>query len=244
MRVPLLNLDDAAKIWLARNTKAEIDFSKIEHEYFGDDQEDLSDYELEELQDALRTVMHDHDGKNMKAYGRVIDSKVVKPVHSILSRCAEPYQLGRLEFWAWLSNYACDGFFWEFLKWRYDSNQMMNWGITSPTRIVEVYFFRAWLRGQKMYDPKGENPYKYAEKGGSDVWRSHILRVDFGKDKECVKAFLDTIYDDQGNTQIGTTELRTKLIPALRSWSSNASFSHLSYDECLSLISKLRNQEV
>ena len=58
---------------------------------------------------------------------------------------------------------------------------MINWGITSPGSIIEVYFYRAWLRGQKMYDPSDADPYKYARLGASDVWRSHILRQDFGR---------------------------------------------------------------
>ena len=95
-----------------------------------------------------------------------------------------------------------------------------------------------------MYDPSDADPYKYARLGASDVWRSHILRQDFGRDREFVKAFLDTVYNSSGKVVISTNEMRTKLIPALRAWTSSASFSHLSYNENLELIKYLREQGV
>ena len=91
-----------------------------------------------------------------------------------------------------------------------------------------------------MYDCDLKDPYRYAKLGSSDVWRSHILRQDFGSDREFVKAFLDTIYDRNGNTLIGTEELRTQLIPSIRAWTSNSTFSHLTYKENLELIRELR----
>lgn len=244
MLLPVLSLSDAAAIWDARNNAAEINLKRVNLDYVGDGDEYISDLELATLVDELKTVQHKYDGKNMKSVGGQIDSEIIRPIHSFFDALAEPYQLGRVGFWCWLSNIAYDGYFWDFIKWRFDGNQTINWGITSQARVIEVYFYRAWLRGHKMLEPELENPYEYAERGASDVWRSQILRQDFGRDKEFVKAFLDSVYDQNNKTIIGTTELRTKLIPALRAWTSNASFSHLSYDECLSLIGKLRTQEV
>ena len=93
-----------------------------------------------------------------------------------------------------------------------------------------------------MWEKNAIDPYKYARIGSSEIWRSHILRVELGKDREFVKAFLDTLYDSNGEIQIPTKELRTKLIPSLRAWASSASFSHLSYDENLKLIEHLRSR--
>lgn len=245
MRLPWLSQDEAIKIWNARNTNAEFDYGKVQPDFIGEDDNDLSDIELYELVDDLQTVMARYEGKNItKALGGQIDREVIKPTHSHLKSFGTPYQLSQLGFWTWLSNLAHDGFFWNFIKWRYDSDQVINWGITGQARIVEVYFFRAWLRGHKMYDADLSNPYKYAEKGASDVWRSHLLRVEFGRDREFVKAFLDTIYDEDNKTLIGTTELRKRVIPALREWSSMASFSNLSYEECVAIIDKLRTEDL
>jgi hypothetical protein len=110
--------------------------------------------------------------------------------------------------------------------------------------MVEVYFYRAWLRGHKMFEGSGADPYHYAKKGASDVWRSHILRQEFGRDREFVKAFLDTIYDEDGDTRIGTEDIRKTVIPALRAWTSSASFSHLGYNENLKLIQHLISEGV
>ena len=179
-----------------------------------------------------------------KSDGGKIDSQLPEIVHEELRHLINVHQAAQIGFWRWLSNVACEGYFWDFIKWRIGGEQMSNWGITTPGSIIEVYFYRAWLRGQKMYEPTDADPYKYAKMGASDVWRSHILRQDFGRDREFVKAFLDTIYDASGKTVIGTTEMRTKLIPALRAWTSSASFSHLSYNENLELIDHLRKQGV
>ena len=94
-----------------------------------------------------------------------------------------------------------------------------------------------------MYDEAQADPYHYAKLGAADVWRSHILRQDFGADREFVKALLDTIYDEDGVTKVTTTELRKVLIPAIRAWTSHASFSHLSYEECKQVISELKRDQ-
>ena len=48
------------------------------------------------------------------------------------------------------------------------------------------------------------------------------------------------VYDKDGNTLVGTEELRKKLVPALRAWTSGSTFSHLSYTENVELIRKLK----
>ena len=95
-----------------------------------------------------------------------------------------------------------------------------------------------------MFEPDASDPYQYVKKGATDMWRSHILRQEFGRDKEFVKAFLDTVYDEQGKTVVGTSELRKELIPAIRAWTSGGLFSHLSYKENLELLKLLKEQKV
>ena len=216
-------------------------------DYIGADEncQMLSELELDDLIMSLQDIQFSYKDKNMKKIGGEIDSAIVKPVHECLKEYATPFQLSHLGFWRWLSNVACDGFFWEFINWRFnESEQQGNWGITSQGSIIEVYFYRAWLRAHKMFEPDAADPYKYALKGSSDMWRSHILRQDFGRDREFTKAFLDIVYDESGKTEVGTKELRTVLIPAIRAWTSGGSFSHLSYQECLKLLIKLRAEGI
>lgn len=245
MRVPSLNQNDAIKIWDARNNELNFDYSKVVTDFIGSDDTDLSDFELSDLVEELASVKESYEGKDIsRAVGGQIDRDVIKHVHSHLSLLATPYQLSQIGFWAWLSNLSYNGFFWQFLKWRFGGEKVINWGVTSQGRIIEVYFFRAWLRGHKMIEPTLPNPYKYAEKGGSEIWRSHLLRVEFGRDREFVKALLDTAYDDDNKTLVGANEMRKKLVPALRTWTSSASFSNLNYEECFELIQKLRHDEI
>ena len=245
MKLPWVDNDTATIAWNAYKRTGEFDSSQLKLEFIGEDEdEELSYLELERIVDNLTTVQSKFRGKNIKSIGGQIDADIIETVHSCLEPLCSVNQLSRLGFWRWFSNIAYNGFFWKFIMWRFNSDKMINWGITSPSLFIEVYFYRAWIRGHKMYDKDEVDPYKYAKKGSSDVWRSHILRQDFGRDREFVKAFLDTIYDESGATVIGTSELRTKLIPALRAWTSNATFTHLSYSECLHLIQKLRTEGV
>lgn len=242
MRVAQISNEQAHVAWNAMNDFGEYDASEVAFDYIGssDDEDIFTDIELMDLHDELLSIMDKFDGKNKKNIGGQIDSEVVAPVYSAVSGKVGVYQLSQIGFWRWLSNIANSGAFWKFIKWRFDSDKQVNWGITSPGSIIEVYFYRAWLRAHKMYDASLSDPFHYAKLGSSDVWRSHILRQDFGRDREFVKAFLDTIYDKDGQVQVGTQELRNKLIPALRAWTSSSTFSHLSYTENLTLIERLR----
>lgn len=243
MRVPSITNDQASLAWNAlKDHDVFENASELVIDYVGDESESVfSDMDLFSFVDELATIKLKYENKNKKNIGGMIDAEIVAPLHQALSDAGlEAYQLCNLGFWRWFSNVACDGEFWRFIDWRYDSDIQQNWGITSPSSMIEVYFYRAWLRGHKMHEPNETDPYYYARLGSSDVWRSHILRQEFGRDKEFVKAFLDTIYDKKGKTLIGTEELRTKLIPALRAWSSNSTFSHLTYSENLELIKTLR----
>ena len=95
-----------------------------------------------------------------------------------------------------------------------------------------------------MVDDALPDPYLYAKKGSSDFWRSHVFRQEFGRDREFVKAFIDTVYSPDGATKVGTNELRKKLIPALRAWTSGATFAHLSYEQSFELIQQLRAEDL
>lgn len=243
MRVQSISLETAEELWNARMAGNKRDTLTVNIDELGSDAELLSDFELDELKDQLVDVKNKYDGKNLKRIGGEIDANLPEIIHHELKDLTGVHELSSIGFWRWLSNDACDGFFWDFIMWRFNSDKVINWGITGPGNVIEVYLYRAWLRGHKMFDPSSPDPYKYARIGSSDVWRSHILRQDFGRDVEFVKAFLDTIYDNAGKTVIGTKELREKLIPALRAWTSSASFSHLSYQENLTLIQHLRKSE-
>ena len=100
-------------------------------------------------------------------------------------------------------------------------------------------YFRCWVRGHKLHSPDDPDPYFYAKKGTGDFWRSHILRTDVGKDRNFVKAFLDFNFANDGTRLVSDPKLRGKLIPGVRAWTSMASFSHLSYEECTDILTEI-----
>lgn len=243
MRLQSISVESAQKIWDARAVDIKPNMASVNIDYIGDGEDLLTDLELDDLVSKLKNIQKKYKGKNFKTIGGQIDAELPEIIHGELDTLSDIHALSNIGFWRWLSNVACDGFFWHFIMWRFDSDKVINWGITSPANSIEVYFYRAWLRGHKMADKSLPDPYKYARIGTSDVWRSHILRQDFGRDREFVKAFLDTLYDETGKTLVGTNELRQDLIPAIRAWTSSATFSHLTYKESLDLIKKLRTEE-
>lgn len=249
MRLPTITNDTATAVWNAMNESGEFDSSGVSVEYLGDDSETpLNNLDVEELMDALDGVKAKYDGNfaygKPRALGGQVDVDLIEPVHSICSKLADIDQLSNLGFWRWLSNVAMSGYFWNFIAWRYEKKEQVNWGITSPRNAVEVLLYRSWLRGHKMYDQTLDDPYEYAKRGTSDVWRSHILRQDFGKDANFVRAFLDSCWDKQGNRVLSDTKIRQQLIPALRSWTSNATYSHLTYEECMALVKERAEAEI
>lgn len=246
MKVPIISKDQASVAWNSMNNEGEYDASKVVYDYVDSDGglEVFSDVELDWLWRALSKIMESFGEEKPIGVGGHIDSLVIEPVYTTLQEYGiTPYQLSHIGFWQWFSNIAYSGRFWKFIKWRFGSSKQINWGICNPSLMIEVYFYRAWLRGHKMYDKDLPDPFHYARLGGSDIWRSHVLRQDFGRDKEFVKALLDTIYDKNGNVIIGTQELRKSLIPAIRAWTSGSTFSHLTYQENLELIEWLRSED-
>ena len=243
MRLQTISNDQASDAWNAMLEDNYFDAAGVEYGLIGpDDDHILTELELQPIVDALDEIQN-HYVDVSKANGGAIDAAIVEPIHRTLFPLATAFQLSQLGFWRWLSNVAYSGRFWNFINWRLDSTNQVNWGVTSQAKIVEVYFYRAWIRGHKMHESGRDDPYYYAKKGASDVWRSHILRTDFGRDKEAVKAFLDIVYDDSGKAVIGSSALRKTVIPALRAWGAGASFSHLSYEEVFGLIEKLIKEE-
>tara|TARA_B100000795_G_scaffold264421_1_gene244885 strand:+ start:74 stop:826 length:753 start_codon:yes stop_codon:yes gene_type:complete len=208
----------------------------------------LSDLDLSELFSGLKDIKEKYKNPT-KINVKNIDAEVPELIHRKLSEIGVD-DLCDLGFWRWLSIVAGEGQLWNFIDWRFSVKNKdkakisaENWCVSS-TGLVEPYFPRAWLRAHRVFDPNERDPYKYSRIGGVDVWRSHILRQDFGSDIEFVKAFLDTIEKHDPEGGVNSVEwLRKEVIPKLRSWSANASFSHLTYEENLDLIEILLHKE-
>jgi hypothetical protein len=248
MRLPTITQDTSISQWnsLASGDAPPPLTGNID--YIGEEADaKLNEVELEDLFDELDAIREKYnkqykDGVPKSAGGR-IESEMVEPIHQAFLVLATPGQLSNIGFWRWLSNVAYRGKFWDFIDWRFDERQQVNWAITSPRSLKESLFFRCWLRGHKMYNPESPDPYKYARMGTGDFWRSHVLRQDFGKDRTFVEAFLDFNFTSDGTRNISDAQLRKKLIPGVRAWCSMATFSHLSHGEITAILSKIWEQE-
>ena len=174
MLLPVLNISDAAAIWDARNNASEINLNRVTLDYVGEGDEHISDLELATLVDDLRTVRLKYDGKNMKSVGGQIDSEIIRPVHSFFDALAEPFQLGRVGFWCWLSNIAHDGYFWDFIKWRLGGNKTIHWGITVKRGLLK---FISIAPGCATQNQEPNLTIWYAGRGASDVWRRISAKI-------------------------------------------------------------------
>ena len=244
MKLPIVSRDFATSQWIAYSSGEEPIPASENIDYLGpEDDQILNEVELEDLIDGLDMIRQKYDEMYPKGFpksvGGRVESDLVEIVHSTLSEFATPGQLSHIGFWRWLSNVAYKGYFWRFIDWRFKERNQINWALTSSRNLKETLFFRCWIRGQKMHDSMLPDPYEYSKKGTGDFWRSHLLRTDLGKDRAFVKAFLDFNFEPDGTRRISDTALRGKLIPGIRAWSSMATFTHLSYEECTAIISRI-----
>ena len=239
-KLPAIEQDEAGRIFNKRFLEEDVNSLKIKPYFIPELSTDpqWSALKIGALKNDL-IALRDRYAKpgvdKFSGEARLIDSEVIPIIHSHLKLVAEPYTLNQISFWAYLSNLAGHEF-WDFIRWRYgstdDNHDRINWGIGSQQRINEVYFYRAWVRGHLLYDESLSDPYEYAKKGGSDNWRSHLLRREFAYDKEFIKAFLDYV----DNEKVTADPMRKTLIPSINAWSSSASFVGLTYDESYELI--------
>jgi hypothetical protein len=243
MRLPSISHDAANTVWIARAQGMQPDTTSIQILPIDGGDDDFSIFSVMDLDEfigslsEIRSKFSNPDGA-FAGKSAEVDSLVVEPIHVAMSGKANPFQLSQLGFWRWLSNSAHQDI-WAFIDWRFkrgdEFGQKVNWGVTSSSALHEVYFYRAWIRAHKMYDPNLSDPYRYAKIGSSDNWRSHILRVEPGYDREFVKAFLDIVEEKK----INADEMRNVVIPSLRAWSSNAGFFALDYESAKKLIGHL-----
>ena len=240
LRIPAISNEVAERAWNQKAQEQEVICTEEEIDYLedydaGPEASSYSDLEAAELFDELEKVRAEFEFVSSRTT-TLIDGAIVEPIHRHLSEHATLRQLSNNGFWRWLSNVALGGKFWDFIMWRFNSRNHDNWSITNKDVLIEGYLSRSWLRGQLMFDEDDPDPYKYAKRASTELWRSQILRQDFGKDIEFVKAFIDVVYDEENKPKISTEPLRKKLIPAIRAWSSSASFINLSYEESRDLL--------
>lgn len=106
--------------------------------------------------------------------------------HRLLSGLPRKVLIDR-GFWRWLSVTMMG----DLIGWRHDADgdevKEANFGIGSP---VEGLAYRLFIRADLAFDPGAPDPYWLTRFESQDLWRSHLLRQNYGRTSELRRALL------------------------------------------------------
>lgn len=147
-------------------------------------------------------------------------------------------------FWRWLSFCAADGAFTAVIKQRFDGYQAdpVNFAIGAGSTMRDGHLARLWWRGHALFEAGHGDPYTWARRGDIDTWRSHIIRQEFGACPNAAKALLAYQFPQERQTKDGTmtpVEKYRKLPKLLKAMHATHSFESMSFDQCLSVVTRL-----
>jgi len=125
------------------------------------------------------------------AKGRDFESPASEVVHKSLELNA--LAASSREFWLWMTFGADSGQLLELVDWRFGTQKHINdvnYGITSRAGTWEGLFARLWWRGSIGFDQNFEDPYDIAKRGDIDIWRSHVIRQEYGRCATVARALI------------------------------------------------------
>jgi hypothetical protein len=170
--------------------------------------------------------------------GKDFESPASAIVHAGLA--VGPAAAGSREFWLWLNFVAAEGRFLSLVDWRFsarDAINEVNYGITRRAGVWEGLLARLWWRGNVGYDPDEADPYRLARKGDVDIWRSHIIRQEYGRFRPLARALVEYQNPDKGKNPLSTEQLRA-LAKRLRIVDASISYELLTLDQVKEIIRK------
>jgi hypothetical protein len=98
-------------------------------------------------------------------------------------------------FWLWLSFGWSNGDFAKLIDWRFQGKpDEKNYGVTSAASFREGLLARLWWRAEIGCQPDAKDRYAIARQGDQDIWRSHILRQRYGRNRTFARSFISTLY--------------------------------------------------
>ena len=122
--------------------------------------------------------------------------------------------------------------------WR-ESDALRSGNLLSYFRAtgVECIPLRLFLRGQVVFEATGKYDLAAAIPEGTDFWRSHILRVKTGRDRNVARVFVDM----QRDKRLLTKQLRSlaRLINRMR---ANVFLSEYDVIKSKAVLDELRKQ--
>lgn len=198
---------------------------------------------LEELSNLSRDFPDDALPRNM---GMTFEALAAPLVHSRL-RLDAATATSR-EFWLWLSFAACDGRYADIVDWRFGGRLDIgpeNYGIVSRGQLREGLFARLWLRGDIGYDASSEDPYSLARRGDMDIWRSHVMREEYGRFRPLAAALIRYQYPDASpeSRRLTNKSLR-ELAKRIRMLDATIAYETLEPDQLARIIEENANSIV
>ncbi len=160
----------------------------------------------QDLANHLHEIWYETKDQGTRA-GLMFEQIAAPVVHEKLK--LSPSAAGDPDFWRWLS-FSCDGQFIEIVQARYPKALPHRFeaylSLGSPS---EPGFLRyLWLRANSVYDPKAEAPYALCDRGQSDFWTSHIVRIDYGCIPSMARAFVKFVHPEPDTQRLNLKEYR------------------------------------
>ena len=147
-----------------------------------------------------------------------------------------PVVAGDAGFWRWLT-FSGEGEFADLVDWRYPGQNTVHareqhFGLG---QMKEGMFAYLWFCAQSVLDLTLEDPYVLSRRGDVDVWRSHIVRIDFGSVPQMARAFISFVFPDD-EVQFLNREQYRQLAKEITRRNASMAFELLDDSECLDLI--------
>jgi hypothetical protein len=164
----------------------------------------------------MKREMSGSDGR-MNGSGGRFDADLAVLVHQTFSdhRGQAEEMLADPDFWRWIAIAK----FYDVIAWRFPGKNdsgvnPSNFGIGPD---VENLLYRSWLRGEMAREPGSSDPYRLVRVTDVDLWRSHILRIDYAAAREVARALLRLQARDETKIDLDVLRELAKLLRRRRS---------------------------
>lgn len=239
MRYPTVSISDAKltlEAWRAG------DHRRPSATYIGDSSDVFDEEMVDDVSRAIQELRKRLGEPSDRRYWARFEGNAAAVIHESLE--IPPEVASDHEFWLWLvfgSGYDYPA---QLVNWRHGRGEApfdardSNYGIT--TNLEAGFFSRAWLRGDIGYDPSRDDPYELALRGDQDLWRSHILRTEYGQIPQIARALLVFQYpdDDPDHPAVSNDTIR-EMAKELRRRHASEAFELMSEDQARALIEEV-----
>lgn len=175
------------------------------------------------------------------AQGRKFEAQACTIVHRELR--IEVGVASNSSFWRWVTFGAGDGELCRLVDWRFGTQSSIadvNYGISSKASMWEGLFARLWWRGHLGYSEESDDRYSVARRGDMDIWRSHILRQEFGRCGNVARALVCYQYPATHTGRRGRLRVQhlRELAKRLRILHASMAFELLSYEGAFQMVER------